>query len=283
MIDEIHRRTGKPIRFLVNTHWHPDHHSGNGVYREVVPDVVIVSTESTRTQMEKQAGRFDSPEGLAAAARTFREAQASGKKRDGTPLTAEDRRYIGDVLEAVDDAIPEFQKIKPAPPDVEFEQRFTVHLGKRVVEVSFLGRGNTDGDAVVYVPDAKVLITGDLVVAPTPYGIGSFFGEWIQTMRKLEAIDAVAIVPGHGPVQRDKEYLRLVTALLESVVTQAKAAVQAGLTLEETRAKVDLEDFRKRFAGENPIRIRAFKDGFVTPGVARAWREAKEGPLKDED
>jgi len=283
MIGDIRRLTDKPIRFLVNTHWHPDHHSGNGVYRELVPEVTILSTSYTRTQMEKQAGRFDSPESLTTAAVTVRERLASGKKRDGTPLTAEDRRYAQDVLEAIDDAIPEFRQVKPAPPDVGFEQRLVVDLGRRSVEVAFLGRGNTAGDAVVYVPDAKVLITGDLVVAPVPYAIGSFFGDWIQTMRKLEAMDAVAVVPGHGPVQRDKEYLRLVTSLLESVAAQTKAAVQQGLTLEETRAKVDLEDFRKRFAGDNQIRARAFKDAFVTPGVARGWREAKEGPLQDED
>ncbi|MFL5309700.1 MAG: MBL fold metallo-hydrolase [Myxococcales bacterium] len=283
MIGDIRRLTDKPIVFLVNTHWHPDHHSGNGVYRELVPDVTIVSTEYTRVQMEKQAGRFDNPESLMAASRTVRERLASGKKRDGTPLTTDDRRYIQDVLEAIDDAVPELRQVKAAPPDVGFEDRVVVQLGKRTVEVMFLGRGNTGGDAVVYVPDAKVLITGDLVVAPVPYGIGSFFADWIQTMHKLEAIDAAALVPGHGPVQRDKQYLRLVTSLLESVAAQTKAAVQQGLTLEETRAKVDLEGFRERLTGGNPVRVRAFNDAFVTPGVARAWREAKEGALRDED
>jgi glyoxylase-like metal-dependent hydrolase (beta-lactamase superfamily II) len=158
MIADIRRLTEKPIRFLVNTHWHPDHHSGNGVYRELVTGVTIVSTEYTRTQMEKQAGRFDNPESLIAASAVFRERLASGKKRDGTPLTVDDRRYAQDVLDAIDDAVTELRQVKAAPPDIGFEQRVAVDLGNRTVEVAFLGRGNTAGDAIVYVPDAKVLI-----------------------------------------------------------------------------------------------------------------------------
>ena len=60
----------------------------------------------------------------------------------------------------------------------------------------FLGRGNTGGDAVVYVPDAKVVAAGDLIVHPYPYAIGSFVGEWIDTLGALKALGATTIVPG---------------------------------------------------------------------------------------
>ena len=83
----------------------------------------------------------------------------------------------------------------------------TLRLGKRDVQVMFLGRANTAGDAVVYVPDAKVLATGDIVVHPFPFAFQSYIGEWARVLRKMEAMDAIAIVPGHGPVMRDKAYL----------------------------------------------------------------------------
>ena len=63
---------------------------------------------------------------------------------------------------------PELKATPKAPPTVTFDKRMVVDLGGRKVEISFLGRGSTGGDAVIYVSDAKILITGDLLVAPTP-------------------------------------------------------------------------------------------------------------------
>lgn len=283
MIAEIRRLTDKPVRFVINTHWHPDHHSGNFVYREEFPGVAIISTEYTRQQIEKQSRKFDQPEGLTATIRVLREQLAGGKKRNGSPLSAQDREFLEVVIAEMEQAIPELRLVKPLRPTIGFEQRLNIHLGKRDVEVMFLGRGNTGGDAVVYIPQAKVLITGDLLVAPTPYAYGSFFSDWIQTLRKLRGMEASAIVPGHGPVEHEKRYLDLVENLLQSTLEQSQAAAQRGLSLEETRTKIDLERFRKQLTGDHNLRNHAFEEGFLKPGIGRAWREAKQGSLSDED
>jgi len=89
-----------------------------------------------------------------------------------------------------------------------------VDLGNRDVRIMFLGRGNTAGDAVVYVPDAKVVATGDLVVAPAPYATGSFMFEWPETMKQLMALKVDAILPGHGPLMHDWTHARLVVDLI---------------------------------------------------------------------
>jgi glyoxylase-like metal-dependent hydrolase (beta-lactamase superfamily II) len=156
-------------------------------------------------------------------------------------------------------------------------------LGKREVQVMFLGRGNTAGDAVIYVPDSKVLMTGDLVVYPVPYPFGSFFGEWIETMRKLEAIDATVIVPGHGPVMHDKKYIALNIELLEATQAQAADALKRGLTVDQAIKAADFSALRKQFVGDNPERAFGFDQGYVPTAITRAYREAKNGPLHDED
>ncbi len=283
MISEIRKLAGKPVRWLVNTHWHPDHHFGNSAYREAYPGITIVSTEYTREQMARQAGRYDTPDSLRKIVPVIKDRLASGRKRDGTELTDGDRAYYAAILEDIDAAIPELAQAKPAPPDVGFEQKLTVHLGKRTVEILFLGRGNTGGDAVVYVPDAKVLMTGDLLVLPTPYAIGSFFSDWIGTLDRLQSIEADAIVPGHGPVQRDKASLVALRELLQTTLSQARECARKGLSLEQGRGAIDLGSSRRKFAGEDPVRLRAFDDAYAQPGIARAYREAKEGPLRDED
>src|SRR5258708_5627950 len=81
-----------------------------------------------------------------------------------------------------------------------------IDLGNREVQVKFLGRGNTGGDAVVYLPKEKVVITGDLVAAPTPNTLDGYPEEWIGTLRALQKLQPATIVPGHGAVMHDQVY-----------------------------------------------------------------------------
>ena len=279
IIAEIKQLTDKPVRFLVNTHWHPDHNAGNGLYQEAFPGLAIVSTPATRDGIVNLIPKKELKEETVTRVRKLLDQGPS----DGKPLDAETRKYYEKTLPQLEAFMPELKMANHVAPTITFDSRLTVYLGKREVQVMFLGRGNTEGDAVIYVPDSKVLMTGDLVVYPVPYPYGSFFGEWIETMKKLEAIDATTIVPGHGPVMHDKQYLDLEIALLEATVAQASDAFKRGLTVEQAVKEVDLTALRKRFVGDDPDRAQVFDKGYMPVAVKRAYREAKEGPLHDED
>ena len=286
MIADLREITNQPVRFLVITHWHPDHLTGNAEYRAVFPGVAILSTPSTREEADKQVpttyikGALDMiPNYLKALQHSL----DTGLGDDGKPLSAYGKKFVTDEIADVREFVPELQQSRYEPPSETFDHNVTLYLGKREVRVMFLGRGNTAGDAAIYVPDSRVLITGDLVVNPTPYAFGSFLTEWVETLKKLEEIDASIIVPGHGPVEYDKQYIREVRGLLESTTEQVRQAVQQGLTLEQTRKKIDLTSFRQQMAGDNAKWQEFFSIGYETPAVERAYREAKEGPLHDEN
>jgi len=254
MIGEIRAATNQPVRYLVNTHWHPDHFTGNAAYREAFPGVTVISTEPTRAQTEK-GWTYNDTDRLQKAVPRIRDMVAKGVKPDGQQLSANDRKFYDEELAELDLAIREWTGVKHVLPDAVFDRQLTLHLGKREVDVMFLGRGNTMGDAVVYVPDTKTLITGDLLVNPSPYCYGSFFTEWIEVLQKLNAMDATTIVPGHGAIEHDKQYLQ----------------------------SIDLAEFRRQMAGDDYYQNRIFDDSVMRAGLERAYREAKEGPLKDED
>jgi glyoxylase-like metal-dependent hydrolase (beta-lactamase superfamily II) len=284
MIADIRHVSNKPIRFLVNTHWHPDHNSGNSQYKEAFPDITIISTVATGQQFEKALPLYDDPDAFAAQMIRVREALRTGKRSNGIPLTDAEREYYTESVAEADTILPEMRMARHTPPTLQFEKELKIQLGKREVQVLFLGRGNTAGDAVIYVPDAKLVMTGDLLVNPTPYAFGSFFSEWIGTMKRLRSLDAEVIVPGHGGVENNKDYMDLVIALLESTTSQVNAAVKEGLSLEDTRKKIDLTDFQNKFAGHDADRIMAFQQFFVIPGIERAYKEAKSGsPLTIEE
>ena len=283
MIAEIRSWTPKPVRVLVNTHWHGDHNTGNDVYRQEFPDIAIVSTSETRAEFSGLRSKFLVSKQMEQFGPVLRKSLATGNGPDGKPLSPATRTYYENLLKEIDFAADDFKNLKDAAPNQTFENKVSFFLGQRRVDVLFLGRGNTAGDAVVYVPDAKVLITGDLVVSPTPSAIGSFMTEWVDTLKKLQSIDANVIVPGHGEVQNDKRYIAQVNELLQSLISQVQQAAAAGLSLEDTRKKVDVASFQKQFAGDDPRLKQNFDNFFLQPGVERAYRECKEGKLHDEN
>ncbi len=283
MIAEIRKRTDKPVRYLVHTHWHLDHIAADGEFQKAYPGIQFVTTEFTRRKMlEKQAAYLrDVEKNNAGYVKDLQDFVAAGKRSDGKPLTDADRRYLLGQVTDIQLETAELAGSKLIEPDVAFAKELRVYLGAREVRIAFLGNGNTAGDTVTFVPDAKVAVVGDLLVYPIPYGYGCHPAEWIQTLQKLMATDVTTIVPGHGPVLRDWDYAKKVIALLESIRTQVAAAVQAGATLEETQKRVDVSAFQKQFAGESDAAGRAFRNFFVASAVDRAYQEAK-GPMAEE-
>ncbi|SFI35288.1 MBL fold metallo-hydrolase [Aerobium aerolatum] len=84
-------------------------------------------------------------------------------------------------------------------PTMTFESSMTLYLGKRRVDLSFLGRAHTAGDIVAYVPDANVMFTGDIVEYHSACYCGDgHFGDWPKTVEAIRAYDLDAIAPGRG-------------------------------------------------------------------------------------
>ena len=279
LVAEIRRLTDKPVRYLVMTHWHPDHNAGNGVFLDAFPGLAIVSTEYTRGQFDTKVKQNSTPKGNEETIKFIDDLLAKGVFLDGAPLTDVQLRYLKLMRVEFVRMQPEVEQARHVRPNLAFEKSLTVDLGGKLVKIQFLGRGNTAGDAVTYVPGDKLLIAGDLLVYPCPYGIGSFFTDWIATLRELAAFDTVAIVPGHGRVMYDKSYITRLSALLESIMEQTREAVRAGKTLKETRDSLKLDDFLATLPADDPTWKLAFEEGFLSPGLPRAYREVKEGKL----
>jgi cyclase len=281
VIAEIRKLTDKPVRYVVNSHWHDDHIFGNQSYSEAFPQVEFIAHRNTRDDMEKLA--FPHIQGgINRFTRAAEEAEArlsSGAKPGGERLTEKERAQLSEELKVYRDVLPKIKTIRLVLPTITFDQQLTLHRGGRTIQILYFGRGNTRGDVAVYLPREKVLVTGDLLVHPVPFAYGSFLGEWIGALKKLRELDADVIIPGHGPVMRDKEYIGTVIELLEAVVGQVQDAFKRGLSLEETRKAVKLESFRRRLAGDDPVRNETFDDSILRVAVQRAYLEAK-GELK---
>lgn len=282
MIADIKSKTGKPVRYLVNTHWHDDHNTGNSVYAAAFPGVDIISTPFTRDAMNaytakalqmEQAQYPKYPELVQKILQT-------GKHSDGTPLTEVDKVVFADLIDVVTKYLPQLKEARFLGPNVTFTNQLSVDLGGREVKVFWLGNANTAGDAVVYVPDQKLLITGDILVWPAPYATTSYIGSWVNVLDKLLAMDVSVIVPGHGPVMHDKTYMKTVRQLLVDLNDQVKQGIAQGLSLEQVKKKVTLQSYKDELTRGIPERVYAW-DNYFMPAVESAWNEQKGIPIDE--
>ncbi|MCL4763412.1 MAG: MBL fold metallo-hydrolase, partial [Burkholderiales bacterium] len=128
-------------------------------------------------------------------------------------------------------------------PTLVFERRLTLWLGKLQVEIMQLGRGHTKGDTVVWLPQDRVLFSGDLVeYDATPYTGDAYLADWPATLDAVAALGAEKLVPGRGAALRTAEEVRagldgtraFVTAMFESVRRGAAAGKDLRTVYRET-------------------------------------------------
>ena len=275
-IDQIRRWTDKPVSFVLNTHFHNDHNLGNRAYMKAFPAVTIVAQVETRKDMDRFGpGSRDRVE---RGADRLRVMLAGGKRPDGTALSDADKRAISGSLEHRAGVIDELKDYSFQGATLAFDDRLTIDLGDREVELEFLGRGNTSGDAIAYLPKEKIAIVGDLVVSPLPYFYDGYPSEWARTLQRVSQLGASTIVPGHGPVMHDNAYIELVEALLDSAVTQMDRVLRAtgpamSRTLDDYKSQIDLSSFRARFAKNDKDSEEAF-DAMAADLVRLVYREA---------
>jgi cyclase len=186
IVAKIKSVTDKPIRYVMNTHQHPDHTGGNEAMLAANAEIII--QKNARANM------------------------VTGKM--------------------------------PGLPRITFTDESQLFLGGKEVLARHLGRGHTNGDAVIYFPSEKVLHTGDLFVSSgAPFcdtANGGSIKEWTGTVAKvLENYDFETVIPGHGAVVKRADLSKWVTTMA-TIRDRVKTACAAGAA--DAISRLDLKD-----------------------------------------
>lgn len=152
--------------------------------------------------------------------------------------------------------LAELERSRLQLPTLTFASELNLDLGNRIVEIRHSGIGDTRGDAWAWLPQEQIPVTRDVLVAPVPYFFAGYPEGLAHTLRRLLELDAKAIVPRHGDVMHDTSYLRAVVEMIETIVGQVNAAVvrigSLSARLEDVRPQIDVAEYRRRFAGDDP-------------------------------
>ena len=249
-ISEIKKLTPKPVRYLLNTHWHNDHNSGNAEYMKAYPGLAIIAQRETQVDMDLYVAH--AKERWEREVPKQKQRLATGKDETGKALTPDELQAAKARLDAYSRLVSEFADWTYQPATLVFDDELNVDLGGREVQVKFLGRGNTAGDAIAWLPKEKIIATGDLVVAPIPFTYDGYPTDWVEVLNRIQAMQPATIVPGHGPVMRDYKYLALFREFLQSALDQLNARLKIVGPAEfrefdEVKDAIDLSRFKPRF------------------------------------
>ena len=202
ILQEIRKTTGKPVRFVLNTHYHHDHSFGNGVFYD--SGATIVSTSATADEMK-----------------------TLGKKEW-------DENYSGQPLDG-------YRQVFPS---MTFDSRLVFDDGVHRVELINMGPAHTAGDAVAFLLNEKILVTGDLFVNGNPWGNNvadphANYDRWLTVLDTLANWNAKIVIPGHGE-PATSEHLKRQRAYLADMLLQVRQGIKAGISKEALIKSIDL-------------------------------------------
>ena len=282
VLAEIRKLTDKPVRYLVNSHWHWDHWGGNQVYLAVFPALQIITHEKTRELMLNVEPRWNE-KGLKEDLPQFLdgfEKQIAVAKAKNAP--AERIKAAEERLAADRNFLAQKKSLHKTYPNVTFSGSVTLMLGNREIQLLH-AQAITTGDTYLYLPKEKILVTGDILLSPYPFAIGGTYpAEWLRTLEEFAALSPAVIIPGHGDAEMNTDFLRGNIALFQDAIEQVKNAKAKGMTVDQTAEAVSKQnsELAAKIGIKDAETAAAFKDYFLDVFVKRAYREL-DGPLGD--
>jgi len=279
VLGEIRKLTDQPVRYLVNSHWHWDHWYGAEVYRNAFPGIQIISHVKTREMELGPAIAFNRP-GI--------DAQLPGHIRDvesrlataapGSPERARLQRHLDEDRFFLDQK----RGVHHTVANLTFFDSLMIHMGEREIRVLHYDRAVTPGDAFLYLPKEKIVVTGDLLVNPISFALSSYPSGWLTTMERIDGLDASIFIPGHGEPLHDKALLETHIAIFRELLRLGREAKAKGLTVAQARAAAlpAVHDLMVTLTHDDPGLNQQFGIYLVDWFLHRVYEEL-DGPLTD--
>jgi cyclase len=242
-VEDVKKLTDKPIRYVVNTHWHYDHTAGNQIFG---PEVQIIAADYLY-QMLATVDVLHREPFLTSQVTTLSTRIDTLNKQMAAEGNAQQKAALQQEVADAQRFQQNNSEIKVTPPTIHYSTKMVLNRGSREIDLLFLGRGHTGGDTVVYLPKERIVCTGDLMESRLAYMGDAFFSEWITTLEELKKLDFAVDLPGHGVPFANKSLITAYQAYLTDLINQVTKLKNEGIAPDDAAKRVDLTAHAKDF------------------------------------
>lgn len=224
LLKQIRALTPKPVRYVVNSHFHPDHTHGNQAFAEAQ---FIGSTATRRDVLDIDLASMNRTIGIAKNQLEKLRREYS-KNSDGAQ-----KQNIRDQIKNREEYLASVSHLKIIPPVLTLDDSLSIRDGEQEINLMCPGAGHTEGDTILYLPGTKTIFLGDLFFNKAiPSVQDAHLLDWIKTLKETLKLDAVKFIPGHGPVGSRKD-VETFLGYLEEIKSLVEAAINRGDSMEK--------------------------------------------------
>lgn len=233
LLDSIRVVTSKPVTTLINSHFHYDHSNGTPAFG----DIEIIGHEIT---YEKLTSDPENEHTYQSSLRRFDNTVNRLQTELNNATNAEERQELQQQLAYWQRHVEAQEEIVFTPPTQTLRDKMTLYRGGREIQLHFFGRAHTGGDLAIYLPEEKIVFTGDMMLGGISYMGDGYVTEWADTLRGLLSLDIELILPGHGPGFSEVERISHVADYYSDLTREIRRLRSEGYSAEEAAARADL-------------------------------------------
>jgi cyclase len=240
LIAQIKREVSpKPVRYVINTHFHWDHTQGNHAYRMTGEKIDFIASATTKQLMTDLAvvRMKASVDGVPKQIDALREQSEHAK-------SAGEKAYCADGIKQLEAYQAELKNYVLELPTITFEKAYVLEDPAFDLHVEFHGHAHTAGDVFIFCPQQRVIATGDAVHGQLPFIADGFPRIWPATIDSIGKMEFNAIMPGHAALQTGRTVMTNFRNYIEELTGKVDQGRKAGLSVAELQQRITVASLR---------------------------------------